>query len=101
MKKVVLFILFSNNFWAVHAITLTYNLKVRRAFNVEPIIKKKKWLLVSAIPIFYKRTSHIVDQTFATDVSEDRKAVGSLFNVRYVPSKILLSVARDRVAYQL
>lgn len=90
MAKNVVFslILFSSLFSAVHAVTLTYNLKIRRIFNIEPIVNQKRSrLLVSAVPIFYARTSHIVDQAFATNTCEDRKVIGSLFNLRYVPSK--------------
>ncbi len=89
MKHLILFfLLFLHSFTVIYPVTLTYNLKVRRAFNVEAVINNKKsWVLFSVLPIFYKRTSHIEDQTFGNDTCEDRNVIGSLFNVRYVPSK--------------
>jgi hypothetical protein len=90
---------------AIQAIPLSYNLKVRRVFNVEPVIKQKKRLLVSAVPIYYSRTSHIVDQTFAVDTCEDRHIFGSLFNLRYVASKnlwleVTTGIERDHGEYK-
>ncbi len=73
---------------SLQAITLVYNLRVRRTFTASLMPQAAKpWILFSAVPIFYARTSHIVDAARALDVCEDRKAGGSLFNVRYVPTK--------------
>lgn len=71
-----------------YAVTMVYNLKVRRVFNVAPLLErmKKRWL-VSAVPIIFSRKSHIIDERTAVDVHERRTAGGSLFNLRYVPSK--------------
>ncbi|OQA36187.1 MAG: hypothetical protein BWY54_00191 [Candidatus Dependentiae bacterium ADurb.Bin331] len=73
----------------VHAISLVYNLKIRRAFNypISPLLKKDKKALwvASAVPIVYKRDRHIVDPAFGIDVVDKRLTSGSLFNVRYIP----------------
>lgn len=71
-----------------NAYTLVYNMRVRRAFNIPPeLLTPKKLILLSALPIYFGRRSHIVTQTPAVDVHEKRNVVGSLFDVRYIPSR--------------
>ena len=87
MKTFRILVLCSGLVSTSHAIPLTYNLKIRRSFNVEPVLKQKKRTLVSAFPIYYARRSHIVDTNLDIDTREHRHIVGSLFNIRYMPSK--------------
>ena len=71
-----------------NAITLVYNLKVRRIFAIEPVLErmKSRWIF-SAVPIFFSRKRHIVDSRTNLDAFEKRTAGASLLNLRYVPSK--------------
>jgi hypothetical protein len=71
-----------------YAVTLVYNLKVRRVFTIAPLLErmKRKWL-VTAVPIIFSRKSHIVEEPTHLDVHEKRITSGSLCNVRYVLSK--------------
>ena len=82
------FILFLCWFEATSAISLVYNLKIRRAFNypVAQLLKKDKKTLwvTTAVPIAYKRDRHIVNPMFGVDVVDKRLIAGSLFNVRCV-----------------
>lgn len=70
------------------AVTLVYNLRIRRTFDVPAALRNAKlhWVF-SGVPIIYGRTSHIVDPVRRLNVCEDRKAGGALFNIRYIPSK--------------
>ncbi len=67
---------------------MVYNLKVRRVFNIAPLLErmKSRWP-VTAVPIFFTRSRHIVEERTDLDTCEKRRAGGSLFNVRYVASK--------------
>ena len=70
---------------------LVYNMKIRRVFTginafIKRDIKKPVWV-VSAVPIYYHRTSHIVNERTRTNLFEKRFGGGSLFNVRYVPDR--------------
>ena len=70
------------------AVTLVYNLKVRRVFNIEPVLERmKKRLPISVVPIFFTRSRHIVETRTALDTCEKRRAGGALFNLRYIPTK--------------
>lgn len=70
------------------AVTLVYNLKVRRMFALQFVLTKMKPRIVwSTIPILFARKSHNVNTQTNVDVHEKRKAGGALFNIRYVPSK--------------
>src|SRR5579872_7208017 len=72
----------------LEAVTLVYNLRVRRTFTAPAILKLlKNRVLLTGLPIFFDRSSHIVNDLTKVDVYEKRRAGGSLFNVRYVPNK--------------
>jgi hypothetical protein len=104
--KNTLILIFIFPFIPLGAVTLTYNVRVRRIFNIEPVINQKKSrILASAAPIYYARRSHIVDQALNTDTCEDRNVFGSLLDVRYVPSKnfwaeVTTGLIRDQVEYE-
>lgn len=71
-------------------ITLVYNLRIRRSFDLPTSLQvngRTKGILASAVPIFYARNSHIVNASQYIDVCEKRRIGGSLFNIRYAPSK--------------
>lgn len=70
----------------IHAYPLVYNMRIRRAFHVPFELRKKSFTLLSALPVYFGRRSHIVTETPAVDVHEYRNIVGALFNVRYLPS---------------
>jgi hypothetical protein len=78
--------------YEISAITLLYNLKVRRAFGLGDTAlvvgkeKKSRWI-ATAVPIVYKRDRHIVDNRLGIDVCEKRIVGGSILNLRYVSSK--------------
>ena len=68
------------------AYPLVYNMRIRRAFHVPFALKKKSFTLLSALPIYFARRSHIVTETPEVDNHEYRNVEGALFNVRYLPS---------------
>jgi len=80
----------------LHAISLVYNLKIRRSFAAGHGIaaiaadhdKEGIWL-VTALPIAYWRSREIVEDTTKTDVLDKRITVGSVFNLRYVYKQAL------------
>jgi len=74
---------------SLHGVTLVYNLRVRRIFNVPFILEqlKKPRKVFSAVPVYFSRTSHITEERTGLDIAEKRRAGGSLLNLRYVPSK--------------
>ena len=70
--------------------TLVYNLRIRRTFGgLGTLLKLEKDVLwiATAVPIFYRRTAHIISERFKTDVFDKRIGGGSVFNLRYVPSR--------------
>jgi hypothetical protein len=74
----------------VDAITLVYNIKLRRTFNVDLsafIGKKKVFWLLTAAPIVYKRDRHIIDENLGIDVEDKRIIGGTLLNLRFVPNR--------------
>jgi hypothetical protein len=85
MKKLIFFVL-SFSSLHMHAVTLVYNMKIRRVFNVSAILGKKDkpvWI-ATALPIAYTRSRHIVDPALGVNVYDKRIAGGSLFNLRYI-----------------
>jgi len=69
------------------AVTLVYNLRVRRIFNVPEVLEKIQGsTMLSVVPIFFRRTSDIITERHEA-VYESRDAKGALLNLRYVPSK--------------
>ena len=82
----LLLVLCFNN--VVYPVTLVYNLRVRRIFNIPPVIERiKSRLPVSVVPIYFSRNRHIVDTRTGLDTCEKRRAGGALINLRYVYSK--------------
>jgi hypothetical protein len=73
----------------VDAVTLPLNIKVRRVFGIAShLLEERGPLLIgSAVPIVYERKRHIVDTVKQIDIKDKHCVVGSLFNLRYVPSK--------------
>lgn len=69
-----------------HTAPLVYNMRIRRAFHVPFELRKKSFTLLTALPLYFAHRSHIVTETPSVDVHEYRNIVGSLFNVRYLPS---------------
>ncbi len=66
--------------------TLVYNMKVRRAFAANTVLqtghKKAVYWLLTALPIWYKRTRAITGPTLPQAVDEKSVSAGSLFNIR-------------------
>lgn len=74
----------------LQAISLVYNMKIRRVFKVSALLGKdpKPVVVLSAVPIVYKRDRHIVNNDMTPiDICEKRISAGSLLNLRYVPSQ--------------
>lgn len=71
----------------LHPVTLVYNLRIRRSFDIPAELRGKFHWLVSAIPIISQRKSHIVQKLTGIDVHEKRLTGGSLFNMRYMPNQ--------------
>ena len=69
-------------------VTLVYNLKIRRVFNIAAVLErmKSRWLF-SAVPIFFMRNRHIINLQTNLDTNEKRRAGGMLLNLRYIHSK--------------
>jgi hypothetical protein len=80
------FVVFSSS---LHGVTLVYNLRIRRIFNIPLVIerlkKKSRWP-ITAVPIFSTRESHITDKRTLLDTREKRGTGGILFNARYILS---------------
>ncbi len=71
-----------------YAVTLVYNLKVRRIFNIPVVLERIKHRLpFSVVPIYFTRTSNIIDERTNLDVCEKRRAGGMLLNQRFIPGK--------------
>lgn len=70
--------------------TIVYNLRIRRVFTglsaFVQLEKKALWAL-SSVPIIYRRKGRITQERFGTDVQDKRRGGGSIFNLRYVPSR--------------
>lgn len=70
-------------------ITLVYSMKIRRAFaQARQLLGKEKraiWAL-SALPIAYSRTRHFSQKAPHVNIREKRLVLGSIFNVRCIPS---------------
>lgn len=72
----------------VSAVTLVYNLRVRRIFAIPAILERlKSRKIISVVPLFYSRKSHLVDGRISLDAREKRHAGGALLDFRYTPSK--------------
>src|SRR5205085_1023018 len=66
------------------AVTLVYNLKIRRSFSVHHFLHREHdvlWLL-SAVPVIYMRKRHIVIPSKSYNVCEKTFLGGSVFNIR-------------------
>lgn len=74
---------------SLQAVTLVYNLRIRRAFNISGLLEQKRTVWpISVVPIFYVRNSHgVIDIQNNTTVDEKRRVGGALFNARCVPNK--------------
>jgi hypothetical protein len=71
-----------------YAVTLVYNLRVRRVFTIAAVLERmKKRVLVSAVPIFFTRKRLLSDELTNLTGCEKRRAGGSLINMRYIHSK--------------
>lgn len=84
--RVVLFLMLVGN--VSYPVTLVYNLRVRRIFNIEPVLArlKSRWVF-SAVPIFFARSRDVISITTDLESEEKRRAGGSIFNLRYIHSK--------------
>jgi hypothetical protein len=86
-KNYLIFFLFFSN---IQAISLVYNLKLRRTFpDLHDILKKKDspiWIATS-VPIAYTRDRTINNTFFGINAQENRWLVGSLFNIRVSPRR--------------
>ena len=81
----VLFLLLCSQ--ELSSVTLVYNLRVRRIFNVPEVLERiQASTIFSVVPIFFHRTSEIETRTCEI-VCETRNAGGALLNLRYVPSQ--------------
>ncbi|HEX2977562.1 MAG TPA: hypothetical protein VHO47_00355 [Candidatus Babeliales bacterium] len=88
IKKLCLLLLLVNC-QPLLTISLVYNMKIRRVFNVGAILGKsqKTRILATAVPIFYKRDREFVDPVRAINFTEKRSILGSLFNLRVTSPK--------------
>ena len=71
-------------------ITLVYNMRVRRTFSVAGKLRQDTssiWV-PSIVPIFQRRTRHIVTTTpVAVDVTDKRSVGGALINFQVIPTR--------------
>lgn len=103
IKKIVLGALVTTLSCAAEAVTLVYNLRIRRAFDTPANFQsqKKAQLLFSAVPIVFARKSTI-DELVGQEVHEKRRVHSVLFNARYVPSRkawleLTTGVGKDKI----
>jgi len=90
MKRLIILFLSIFIYWQAGAITLVYNMKIRRLFGVGAGIgrQEKSKLVASAVPIVYQRKRHIIDDRLKIDAFEKSIIGGSLFNFRYISDKL-------------
>jgi hypothetical protein len=88
-KRIVLILIALFQLHPMHAVTLVYNLKIRQIFKVPAVLERlKNRKLLTLVPVFFARNSHIVlNAPVTVDVCEKRRAGGSLINFRYVYDK--------------
>lgn len=91
----------------LYAVTLVYNLRVRRTFSAPQVLEhlKKPRTIFSLVPIYFSRASHITEERTMLDTCETRRAGGSLLNMRYVPSKywwleVTTGIETDQAQYK-
>jgi hypothetical protein len=87
LKLIFLMIIFTAR-ETVYSVSLVYNMKIRRAISAhvfEHIFPGKTnfWLL-TALPIVYTRSRHIVAPLTSQDLYEKTLLAGSVFNVRFL-----------------
>ncbi|OGB97768.1 hypothetical protein A3F06_03040 [candidate division TM6 bacterium RIFCSPHIGHO2_12_FULL_36_22] len=72
----------------VSPLTLVYNMRVRRIFQINPSadIAHALWAF-SAVPIYYRRDRHIVVPSEATNVHDMSRMYGTLLNLRYIGTR--------------
>lgn len=69
-------------------VSLVYNLRVRRVFNVPRVIEQKKpRYLLQSVPIVFTRKSTVTSASTMLETFEKRRAGGSLFNFRFIPNR--------------
>lgn len=75
-------------FGKLHAVSLVYNMKIRRAFAAENFIQsqpeKKSFWLLTALPIIYFKERHIQVPLKKQDFYEKVFLIGSIFNIRFL-----------------
>lgn len=81
-------IIFIHSYGSIQAVSLVYNMKIRRAFSThvfEQIFPGKEsfWLL-TALPVVYNRSRHIVAPLTHQDVYEKTFLAGPIFNIRFL-----------------
>ena len=87
MKKIIaIFLLFLSV--SAQAVTLVYNLRVRRVFTVAAVLEqmRSRWV-ATAVPLFFTQSRRLLNELTNLKGREKRRAGGSLINVRYIPSK--------------
>lgn len=70
----------------LQAITLVYNMKIRRVFEANTLSNKEnksRWV-ATAVPIVYTRNRTIVDNALGINVCEQIIIGGALLNLRYI-----------------
>lgn len=77
---------------AISAISLVYNMKIRRAFAAHVgtgtgIDTSKSHVAATGLPIFYGRERHIIEPAQHIDICERRFTDGILVNLRYINPK--------------
>lgn len=72
----------------IFPITLVYNMKIRRSFDLRSILPNHHAIVAATVvPIVYKRDSHIIREEKNIDTFDHRVTKGALLNLRYVPSR--------------
>lgn len=90
IKKFIILVLVIFMCRQAGATSLVYNMKIRRLFGVGAGVgdQKKSKLVATAVPIFYQRKRHIIDDRLKIDTFEKSIMGGSIFNFRYVSDKL-------------
>lgn len=87
LKNSYLFLFLISVISDLYPVTLVYNLRIRRSFDIPVKLRGKFHWLFSAVPIISARKSHIVQKLTGIDVHEKRLTGGSIFNIRYLPTQ--------------
>lgn len=88
VNQILFLIIFLSNS-QINAISLVYNMKIRRLFTLGAAALKsdKSKIIGSFVPIFYKRDRNIIKDDIGVNICEHALTGGAILNLRYISKK--------------